>query len=351
VFTLLYEHDPKNDQEPAQTVSPPNLGNNEFRWIHLPANNVAWCQDLFTKYYVEEGTMDVNSFKALERSFNQQRGGRLPQSRYMSSICQPVLRPWGNEEGGTTVGDRTEGVPTRSDTIDQYRAGLGPMPTNDLNKHVQMSHENTAARTDEHDEESNIPPNPPVQTEIDGLSDTERQARPESDDKKIVRMSDRTETFASAGSGNEERELSDPPKSPTKTSLNPKDDAFISDFYVFMPYLHYETYGQQKDMSVYFKHFARKPTTKDSKVPKSDDWKGQRKERDVMLLCAHLDSPEHSLHIRRTLDQSFYHDVNTDRRDDDQVIHRFQKRFHDKEVLEPENDDSKILMVDQLWMW
>jgi hypothetical protein len=160
-------------------------------------------------------------------------------------------------------------------------------------------------------------------------------------------MSDRTETFASAGSGNEERELSDPPKSPIKTSLNSKDDAFISDFYVFMPYLHYETYGQQKDMSVYFKHSAGiKPTTKDSKVPKSDDWKGQRKERDVMLLRAYLNSPEHSLHIRRTLDQSFYHHVNTDTRDDDQVIHRFQEG-----ILKHNRYDSKILMVDQLWMW
>jgi hypothetical protein len=350
VFKLLYERDPKNDQKPAQTVSPPKLGNNEFRWIHLPANNVTWCQDLFTKYYVEENTMDVNSFMALERSFNQQRGGRLPQSRYMSSICQPVLRPWGNEEGGTTFGDRTEGLTTRSNTIDLHRTGFGQTPTSDLNMNALMFHENTTHRTDEHDEGSQIAPKMSVQIGNNGPSDTERQARREPDIKKIVMISDRTETYASAGSGSDDRELSDRPKSPTKNSKN--DDAFISDFYVFMPYLHFETYAQQKDMSNYFKHFTKtKPTTKDPKFVYSDDWKGQRKERDVMLLRSHVNSPEHSLHIRRTLDQSFYHDVNTDRRDDDQVIHRFQKRFNDKEELEPENDDSKILMVDQLWMW
>ena len=94
MFDLLYERDSKNEDKPAQTVSRSDLGRDGFRWIHLPANNVAWCQDLLIKYYVEEGTMNVNSFKALERSFNQQRGGSEPQSRYMSSTCQPVLRPW-----------------------------------------------------------------------------------------------------------------------------------------------------------------------------------------------------------------------------------------------------------------
>ena len=92
VFELLYGRDPNDDEKPAQKVSPSDLGRDGFRWIHLPANETSWCQDLLSKYYVEKGTMDLNSFKALERSFNHQRGGHESYSRYMSSTCQYVLR-------------------------------------------------------------------------------------------------------------------------------------------------------------------------------------------------------------------------------------------------------------------
>jgi ankyrin repeat protein len=91
VFDLLYGRDPDDNEKPAQKVSPSDLGRDGFRWIHLPANETSWCQDLLSKYYVEEGTMDVNSFKALERSFNHQRGGKESYSRYMSSTCQYVF--------------------------------------------------------------------------------------------------------------------------------------------------------------------------------------------------------------------------------------------------------------------
>ena len=79
IYELLYERDPEDEDKPAVTVSPSDIPGDGFRWLHIPSNNIAWVQDLFAKYYVEEGTMDANSFKALERSFNQQRGGKLPQ--------------------------------------------------------------------------------------------------------------------------------------------------------------------------------------------------------------------------------------------------------------------------------
>jgi hypothetical protein len=53
-------------------------------------------------------------------------------------------------------------------------------------------------------------------------------------------------------------------------------------------------------------------------------------------------------HPRLTLDQSFYRGINTESRDNDQVIYKFEKKnvSAQQTALQP-----KILMVDQLWMW
>ena len=64
----------------------------------------------------------------------------------------------------------------------------------------------------------------------------------------------------------------------------------------------------------------------------------------LLLAYVHEDSP---LHVRRTLDQSFYYTLPDEEiriRDLDQVLYRYT------------NDDLKmtaprILMVDQLWLW
>ena len=157
-----------------------------------------------------------------------------------------------------------------------------------------------------------------------------------------VNFSDRTHTVTSLGSSNDERESSNRPMSPT-SSKRPEEDASISDFYIFMPYLHFETYGQHREMTKQYKRIANVAVAEPA-VKKTT--KGHSSEKDLALLEAHLDTPEHSLHIRRTLDQSFYHHVNTDIRDNDQVIHRFQE-----DILKCDHDDAKIIMVDQLWMW
>ena len=273
VFELLYKRNPRNDDEPAQTVSPRNLERDGFRWIHLPANNVEWCQDLLSKYYVEDGTMDVNSFKALERSFNQQRGGKEPQSRYMSATCQPVLRPWGNEEGDLVRGDSAE-VMLPQGSMSHYA-----LPGSESPENIYRSRTNTGM--------------------IEGES---------------------------------------PMKSKRK-----EDDGYIRDFYVFMPYLHFETVQNHQDMSRFGNYFSGKKPLASSELANP----GGANEKDIALFQAHLNSPERSLHIRRTLDQSFYHHINTETRDRDQVIHRFQKRFQ----TNYNDDEAKILMVDQLWMW
>jgi hypothetical protein len=62
------------------------------------------------------------------------------------------------------------------------------------------------------------------------------------------------------------------------------------------------------------------------------------------LVAAYLDN-KHPLHIRRTLDQFYYHTLkNTDIRDKDQTGFRYHKKF------ELQNKNI-VTMVDQLWLW
>jgi Mg2+ and Co2+ transporter CorA len=75
---------------------------------------------------------------------------------------------------------------------------------------------------------------------------------------------------------------------------------------------------------------------------------------DEMLLRAHLTSSTVSLHVRRTLDQFFYHNIDTESRDEDQVVYRYQMKQKMKRRSQsvPDSEmDPKIFMVDQLWMW
>lgn len=84
-------------------------------------------------------------------------------------------------------------------------------------------------------------------------------------------------------------------------------------------------------------------------------WEAMDTEAEERLLRDGLDSnrtgDEHSrgpaLHIRRTLDQSYFLNlVDTSRRDRDQVVYRATRL----PWREPGNL-TRIVMVDQLWMW
>lgn len=62
---------------------------------------------------------------------------------------------------------------------------------------------------------------------------------------------------------------------------------------------------------------------------------------DEVLIRAHLSRASSLLHVRRTLDQYYYHNIETQRRDSDQVVYRFQK----KHINEVDELDPKIFMV------
>lgn len=112
-----------------------------------------------------------------------------------------------------------------------------------------------------------------------------------------------------------------------------------------MPYLHWETEDNLDEMKEIIKDHemakSEKPTDgkNDTKKEKSSDY---FKLQD--LVRAYLDD-KHPLHIRRTLDQFYYHTLkDTDVRDKDQTGSRYHRKFGLK-------NKNIITMVDQLWLW
>ena len=66
-------------------------------------------------------------------------------------------------------------------------------------------------------------------------------------------------------------------------------------------------------------------------------------DREKKLMSAYL-KDGHPLHVRRTLDQSYYYMLESTRlRDKDQVVWRYAKKI---EIEKP-----AVMMVDQLWLW
>jgi Mg2+ and Co2+ transporter CorA len=96
-----------------------------------------------------------------------------------------------------------------------------------------------------------------------------------------------------------------------------------------MPYLHYETDQRRQKMSEAINEVCQRRTPP------------EHASRDYMLIHAYLNSTPR-LHPRRTLDQFFYHGIDTSERDQDQVVYRYLKRHH---------AEKKVYMVDQLWLW
>ena len=95
VWDCLYGKDPKDptgntfaittDLKDVKPRAP------DFRWIHLPANNIAWAEALITKYCLERNFSDPGTFKALLRLFGQrQHRGRKVHSRFMRPLCQRI---------------------------------------------------------------------------------------------------------------------------------------------------------------------------------------------------------------------------------------------------------------------
>ncbi|KAK8073423.1 hypothetical protein PG994_004322 [Apiospora phragmitis] len=116
VFDLLYKWDEKNGRPsiPLWTDGPPGHAKSEFKWIHLPANNLAWVETLMINWFIESGCRDLEGFKALMKSLEQEHCGPLPHANYMRPFCQRISSQHpGDDDGG--------GPPTENDTLSPWK--------------------------------------------------------------------------------------------------------------------------------------------------------------------------------------------------------------------------------------
>jgi ankyrin repeat protein/Mg2+ and Co2+ transporter CorA len=310
VFNLLYGRDPENPRKQAFNAMPVNSKATEFRWIHLPANNMAWVEALLTKAFIEEGAHDVDSFKGLERSFNYQHRGQKMHSNFMRPLCQSTHRaPKVRDDGHRDPVEEREEVQSPKILINGLSRELPSSP---------------------------VPPSP----KLDG---NKKKQKPGGKMERVDSQDDTQSTSGKKGkkgSAGTPKGPKSPPirreKSPHPTLCKEKPPPLESNICYFMPYLHFETAERRERMQEAIRKAqqARTPQPGLDRTPT----------RDELLLRAHLTGSSTSLHIRRTLDQFFYPNIDTQSRDQDQVVYRYQKKR--SRVPEP-----KIFMVDQLWMW
>ncbi|KAK3291565.1 ankyrin repeat-containing domain protein [Chaetomium fimeti] len=119
---------------------------------------------------------------------------------------------------------------------------------------------------------------------------------------------------------------------------------------LFMPYLHWEPQNQQRNMKEIMNLKKEERKAKRDLIladPSLKDPKGTEK-----LHWVYLDE-EHPLHVRRTLDQYYYHTLpNTEERDNDQTGIRYHNdHLKSTDPKQANNPTPVLTMVDQLWMW
>lgn len=356
VFELLYSRDPINPRKPAVSVLPKDSKGTNFRWIHLPANNMAWVEALLTKAFIEEGATDVEGFKALERSFSHQHRGQQVHSHFMRPLCQSTPRAPKNHDESDLSDGGDPGVPHI--TVNNG-LGLTIDPAVAMQDSTSSHFPKTPARTgtastEQTDWTAGTGPSHAGNKEVKGKTkEKTKKAQKWGGAKPAGKRTGGTETptrgpehYAKRTHTSSSLTLSGHLKSPGSPGRKDPTTMAKGNIFVFMPYLHFESDRRRQEMQAAIRK------TQIIKGYEKSDGRANRppppraKTYDEMLLRAHLTSSQISLHVRRTLDQFFYHNIDTQSRDRDQVVYRYQCKSND-----PQHVDPKIFMVDQLWMW
>lgn len=316
---LLYGRDPVNIRKPAITILPKHDKSTNFRWIHLPANNMTWVEALLTKAFIEEGASDVESFKALERSFSHQHRGKQTHSHFMRPICHST--------------PRTPRLP--EDEPPEPPAEQGP-PRIVINEALHPRDEappNTQAKAyTSGEEKSDWPRSSDHSGRKDGTKGPQKDKG-----KKMANKVTKNNKHGPGTQSLDSRNLRSPGSPGRKDTLQTAK----GNIYTFMPYLHFETDRRRQEMQDAIRRAESMKVQFRPSLTKARTY-------DEMLIRAHLATSSVSLHIRRTLDQFFYHNIDTQSRDQDQVVYRYQTKGIDPDETDI---DPKIFMVDQLWMW
>ncbi|KAI2639228.1 hypothetical protein GGS21DRAFT_488139 [Xylaria nigripes] len=291
VYDLLYGWNDEIDKPQVSTLTKNIHYKPDFRWIHLPANNIAWVETLLAKSFIEAGYQDIESFKALEKCFDQEHRGQFPHAHFMRTFCHRIQSPRRDGTG------RPNANPSQDDNAATTRNSpeaqdTGTSETEAKNKKKNKAEQIAERHPKKHGRGKGPPGNPP-------------------------QVQDNT---TSGGSKKVQVSL------PWDTSQHGASHGKIV---LFMPFLHYETDERRQEMS-------RAISCVHEKTQQIDTLK-----KDALLINAYLENTP-SLHPRRTLDQFYYHGIDTSARDRDQVVYRFCEKY---------KIEKKVFMVDQLWLW
>ncbi|CAN9371569.1 unnamed protein product [Alternaria alternata] len=355
VFELLYARDAINPRKPAVSILPKESKATTFRWIHLPANNMAWIEALLTKAFIEEGASDVEGFKALERSFSHQHRGQQIHSHFMRPLCQSTPRAPKHHDDS----DLSDGADQIPQIMVNSGLGLGidavagsqelssspfprtPMRTNTLDTDQTDGTAGTGSGHATAREGRSKAKDKPKKTPKWGGSKQagKRSGGTETPTRGPEHYAKRTNTSSSLNNSGHLRSPGSPGrKDPTAVAKG--------NIFAFMPYLHFETDRRRQEMQAAISRTQKMKEREKNEGGTSKPQYYRASTYDEMLFRAHLTSSQVSLHVRRTLDQFFYHNIDTQSRDRDQVVYRYQCKSN-----EPQHVDPKIFMVDQLWMW
>jgi ankyrin repeat protein len=299
IYDLLYGWEDSDKNVPTVPVLAQNVKwEPHFRWIHLPANNIAWMETLLAKSFVEGGFRDVEGFKALEKCFDQEHKGSFAHSKFMRTFCQRV------------PSRRAEKDNVALGSVSEQAAGIKPPtgPTVAESVITDVS-ENSASRPD---------------TKKKSRSEQITQRHP----AKQKRKKGNPGNPGNPPGANESRLASRQPSFAPSFASTEAFRKLVNNgkMVLFMPFLHYETHNRRRSMA---------ETIQRARSGVKPQWNASR---DELLVHAYIDN----LHPRRTLDQFFYHGIDTTQRDNDQVVLRYCQEHR----LEP-----KVFMVDQLWLW
>lgn len=109
VFDLLYGWNEKEDKPTVPVLTKNIKWKPHFRWIHLPANNIAWIETLLAKSFIEGGHRDVEGFKALGKCFDQEHRGPLAHANFMRTYCHRVPSSRSDRDDSSTLSSVVEG--------------------------------------------------------------------------------------------------------------------------------------------------------------------------------------------------------------------------------------------------
>ncbi|CAK7222067.1 hypothetical protein SCUCBS95973_004715 [Sporothrix curviconia] len=341
VYDVLYGWDEENGKPKIDTQIKNIKYQPDFRWIHLPANNIAWVETLLSKWFIEGGHRDIEPFKALEKCFDQEHRGPLAHAHFMRTYCHriPALHSHGANMQQST--DRQQPFPPLSEEPTDAGAtsasNMAPSTTLTKGGGVVSTTDGTSTPTPKKAAAAAATALAGQPDNGDGSPGTPRSDKKKGKGEQIAERHPRRAKRASGPPGNPPgtKALKAAARSVAAGVAPPlvwdasKLPALNGKIVLFMPFLHYET-DERRQRMTHAINLVR------------DGWDPpEGSPRDIMLTKAYIPNTP-PLHPRRTLDQFFYHGIDTSIRDTDQVVYRYCKR-HDIE--------KKVFMVDQLWMW